>query len=97
MSITGEMPIGVLAVRRRQGVARALSFAVNAEIEPDFALGGAMEVARADLYGRTSLADALYPWSTSRRAPTLSRTACSDTGKSPTFSKGHCDDDTQHR
>jgi hypothetical protein len=51
MSITGEMPIGVLAVRRGQGVARALSSVVNAEIEPDFALGGAMEVARADSYG----------------------------------------------
>jgi 2,5-dioxopentanoate dehydrogenase len=73
MSITGEMPIGVLAARLRQGVARALSFAVNAEIEPDFALGGAMEVARADSYGRTSLVDRVV--SLERISPTFSKRA----------------------
>jgi hypothetical protein len=33
MSITGEMPIGVLAVRPRKRAVRALTSAVNAEIE----------------------------------------------------------------
>ena len=57
---------------------RALTSAVNAEIEPDFTLGGLVKVARA---GRTSLVD---------RVVSLERI-------SPTFTRGHCDDDTQHR
>jgi hypothetical protein len=81
MSITGEMLIGGLAVRPGKRAVRALSAAVNADIEPAFTLGGAVKVARAHSYGRTSLADRVVP---------LERI-------SPTFSKGHCDDDTQHR
>ena len=81
MSVTGEMPTGVLAVRPGKRAARALTSAVNAEIEPAFTLGGPVKVARADSYGRTSLADRVVP---------LERI-------SPTFSKGHCYDDTQHR
>jgi hypothetical protein len=39
MSITGEMPIGVLAVRPGKWAVRALTSAVNAEIEPAFNAG----------------------------------------------------------
>jgi hypothetical protein len=81
MSIRGEMPIGVLAVRPRKRGVRALTPAVNAEIEPDFTVGGPVKVARADSYGRTSLVG---------RVVSLERI-------SPTFTRGHCDDDTQHR
>jgi hypothetical protein len=81
MSITAEMLIGALAVQPRKRAVRALSAAVNADIETAFTPGGAVKVARAHSYGRTSLADRVVP---PKRI-------------SPTFSKGHCDDDTQHR
>jgi NADP-dependent aldehyde dehydrogenase len=65
MTITGEMLIGALSVGPTQGVMRALNPAANAEIEPPFALGGALEVDRAarladaafDSYSHTSLAE----------------------------------------
>jgi hypothetical protein len=47
MPITGDMLIGSVAVGPTDGVMRALDPAANAEIEPDFALGGAAEVDRA--------------------------------------------------
>jgi 2,5-dioxopentanoate dehydrogenase len=59
------MLIGAVAVGPTDGVMRALDPAANAEIEPDFALGGAAEVDRAarladeafDSYSHTSLPD----------------------------------------
>jgi len=65
MELTGNLIIGAHDVPATEGTLRALNPATNAEMEPEFALGGAAEVDRAamlsdeafDSYSHSSLGD----------------------------------------